>query len=128
MAELIIPEQVKELFSYDFSTGQLRWKINPSRRAKIGDIAGCGNPEGYVRTWFKGKCYKNHRLVFAWHNSIWPSDEIDNINGIRNDNRIENLREVGRVQNSKNLRLRVDNKSGHHGISWKKANRKWRPQ
>jgi hypothetical protein len=45
-------------------------------------------------------------------------DEIDHINGVRDDNRIENLREVTQSQNQRN---RVNAK----GYYWNKQNKKW---
>lgn len=51
--------------------------------------------------------------------------EIDHINSIRNDNRIENLRLVTRVENCRNQKQQCNNKSGVTGVSWHKASGKW---
>jgi hypothetical protein len=45
-------------------------------------------------------------------------EQIDHINGVRDDNRIENLREVTKSQNQRN---RVNAK----GYYWNKQNKKW---
>jgi len=55
----------------------------------------------------------------------WPEFEIDHINGIRDDNKIDNLREATRAQNMKNLVTPVTNKTGFKGVSWHKAAQKW---
>lgn len=42
--------------------------------------------------------------------------DIDHINGIRDDNRIENLRTVTRSINLKNKRKLPENKTGYRGV------------
>ncbi len=37
---------------------------------------------------------KAHRLVWAWHHGRMPRGQIDHINGVKDDNRIENLEDV----------------------------------
>ena len=64
--------------------------------------------------------YSAHRLVYLLHNpDMDQSLQIDHINGIKTDNRIENLRAVGAQQNNFN---RHTNK----GFSWQAANQKFR--
>lgn len=56
----------------------------------------------------KPKLCKKHRLVYKLHNTDWDildssrDNHIDHINGIRDDNRIENLRVVTHQQNNWN--------------------------
>ena len=67
------------------------------------------------------------RFCLAWLYVYkkWPEDCIDHINHIRTDNRIENLREVEKSQNQKNMSKDRRNKSGHSGVIWYKAYEKW---
>ena len=66
-----------------------------------------------------------HQLVFLYHNGyLTKGKEIDHIDGDRTNNRIENLREVTKAQNSFNRKY-VDNTSGFKGISWCNWRRKW---
>ena len=58
----------------------------------------------------------------------FPEDQIDHINGIKNDNRIINLRAVSGKENSRNFSLRKDNVSGHIGVGWDSENNRWRVQ
>jgi hypothetical protein len=51
--------------------------------------------------------------------------EIDHINGDRQDNRLENLREVTRSQNQLNKSLAKNNTSGTKGVSWHKKSKSW---
>jgi len=67
------------------------------RKGSLGSI----DKDGYIIFKIKGKQYKAHRLVFAYFNGYFPN-EIDHINRIRNDNRIENLRSVTRAENIRN--------------------------
>lgn len=55
----------------------------------------------------------------------WPPDEIDHINGVRDDNRWVNLRIATRGQNLCNARRRSDNTSGYKGVCWDANKGKW---
>ena len=62
---------------------------------------GSHDRDGYLIVKIKGKQYKAHRLVYLMHNGYLP-DEVDHINRIRDDNRIENLRHSNRCINHEN--------------------------
>ena len=72
--------------------------------------------DGYLIIKIKGKQYKAHRLVFAYHNGRFPTMEIDHINRNRLDNRIENLREVDRQTNIDNTTRKPNFDTGVVGI------------
>ena len=58
---------------------------------------------GYLRVEVKGVAYSVHCLIWeAFNGSIPENCVIDHINGIRNDNRLENLRLVSQSENMKN--------------------------
>lgn len=58
-----------------------------------------------------------HRVIWEMHNGEVPEGmEIDHINGVKHDNRIENLRCVDRWVNCKNAAMRKDNTSGVTGV------------
>jgi hypothetical protein len=66
-----------------------------------------------------------HRAAFAIHHGYWPTAEVDHINGVKDDNRAENLRDVGRVENSRNCALSSKNTSGVIGVWWNAGKGKW---
>lgn len=113
-----------ELFAYETGTGYLIRKKDCGSRYKAGEIAGTLHPEGYVRISVNGRLYLSHRLIFLMHFGRWPH-QIDHINGIRDDNRWLNLRDVSSQDNSKNKKRQIDNKSGTCGVCWHKNNKKW---
>ncbi|HAM3550447.1 TPA: HNH endonuclease [Escherichia coli] len=47
-----------------------------------------------------------HRVVFFLHNSYWPGGPIDHIDGCRNNNAPDNLREVTHAVNNANVRAK----------------------
>jgi HNH endonuclease/AP2 domain len=77
--------------------------------------------EGYIRCRINGKLYSLHRIISMVYLGLDIDDlteEIDHINRIRNDNRVENLRIGNKTQNQWNR--------GEKGCSFDKASGKWR--
>ena len=77
---------------------------------------GSMDKDGYLILKIKGRQYKAHRIIFALHNGRMPEKEIDHINRIRTDNRIENLRETDRQGNVENTTKRRNPNTGEYGI------------
>jgi len=119
----ITQERLKQLFDYHPS-GNLVWRVSNSRVAPVGSTPGNINQDGYKRLQADGRQYKAHRLVFLWHHGYMPP-EIDHINCIRCDNRIENLRAADNKTNTKNRLTNKNNTSGIKGVSWHKQHEKW---
>ena len=115
--------QEEALRLFEYRDGRLHHRT-ASRGRKIGDPIGSVNGTGYRRVGTGGKYYTEHALVYLMHHGYIPA-EIDHINGIRDDNRIENLRAVTRSQNQYNKGKCRNNTSGHRGVSWHKATGKW---
>lgn len=104
---MITQEQLKQVLSYDESTGIFTWLSSHSRNARTGGTAGsksdkCGG--GYVSIRVCGYYCGAHRLAWLYVYGKWPSGEIDHINGNKRDNRISNLRDVTRRVNRENQR------------------------
>lgn len=90
--------EVRKLF--DYANGHLYWK-DSARDGWAGKRAGGINSRGYVTVRVNGKLHKAHRLIWLWHGNELIG-EIDHINRLLDDNRIENLRICTRSQNSCN--------------------------
>lgn len=113
---MITQEYVRELFDYDEVSGKLTWKVNRGSRGRIGNEAGTIQPDGYRRVAINGKTCAAHRLIWFYQTGKWPKDQIDHINGIRDDNRFCNLREANNSQNMMNIKKPNSNTSGHKNI------------
>lgn len=122
---MITQEQVKSRYIYH-ADGYLTFREAAQGRQK-GSRVGCLNGNGYVCTDIKAKLYSVHRLIFLYHHGYMPT-QTDHINGIRDDNRISNLRDVSHQENCKNQKIRSDNTSGYLGVDWHKIKKKWRAQ
>lgn len=113
-------EYLLELF--DYKDGQLYRKIKVNNQ--LPGFVGSKEKKGYFSVSINGKRYKVHRIIWFLQHNFWPK-QIDHINGIKNDNRIENLREASIAQNNQNSKLRKDNISGVKGVSWHKHKQRW---
>ena len=102
-----------------------KYKDGELFRLKNNKKVGSNHIKGYKHTTIKGKRYLNHRLIFMMFYGYFPK-EIDHINGIRSDNRIENLRSVVGPQNHQNSKIRKDNKCGVKNVYWFKELNKWK--
>ena len=120
--------RVKEVLHYEEESGVFTWKVRKCQRMRAGDVAGYISPNGYLVIRVDGRLYKGHRLAWLYVYGSYPSCDIDHINLIRSDNRIDNLRLATRSQNIQNTNKRSDNKSGYKGVSWDKKSKKWRSQ
>ena len=117
-------ERLMSLVSYDAETGVFTWRIT-RRNCKTGAVAG-SLLKGYVRISIDSKIYAAHRLAWLYTHGCWPSNEIDHINRVRNDNRLCNLREATRELNTQNANVRVDSPYGIRGVTKHKYRNKYR--
>lgn len=82
---------------------------------------GYKRPDGYVYTRIGGKSYGEHRLVFLLFNGFIP-EQVDHINGDRQDNRPENLRSASHSQNCMN---RKNMGASSKGCYWQPKRGRW---
>lgn len=119
-----LPDQdtLHKLFKYE--AGVLYWKGHVYDWHN-GREAGCTHSTGYVHIWIMGIGYKRSRLVYQMHHGERP-DQIDHINRIRDDDRIENLRSVNAYENANNMCTNNGIHSGHPGVLRSYEHHPWR--
>jgi len=123
--ELVSAEELRKHLNYDPITGRFTWATRRSMAVKIGQEAGYVMNKGYRMILFGARGYMAHRLAWLYHYGAWPTDQLDHINGDKDDNRIENLRVANDSQNQANVGLSRRNKSGVKGVSWNARRKKW---
>lgn len=102
--------------------------MHRSNNSKAGVEAGSLGVNGYRSTHVAGKRQYTHRIAWAMHHGEWPPDQIDHINGVKDDNRICNLRLASSRQNVCNSNRPISKTSGARGVTWDKARRGWTAQ
>lgn len=123
---MITQERLKEVLTYDPTTGIFRWSEKPRSGVTAGAIAGIHGPTGY-RIRVDRTSYKAHRLVYLYIHGFLPEGEIDHRNGNPNDNRLSNLRLATHAENMGNAKRRADNTSGRKGVARSSAKtERWR--
>lgn len=118
-------ELAHKFLKYDPETGLITRKIN-SGKAKAGSEAGTLHIKGYRSISISGFSALSHRTAWLMHYGKWPDNHIDHINGINDDNRIVNLRDVTNGENHKNMKTPSNNTSGFRGVYWNKPTKNWR--
>jgi len=134
------PEELRQLLRYEPDTGKLYWKERPASMfngdrelsAKKWNSRFAGkeafntvNDRGYLTGLIFCRAHKSHRIAWAVFYGRWPSDQIDHINGNKQDNRILNLREATQSENKRNTATYKSNTSGYKGVSWSRSEGKW---
>lgn len=114
-----------QIFECDPEIGKVIRKVNLGKY-KAGTIAGNKNYKGYIIIEHKNKAHRAHRIIWNMFRGPIPDNmEIDHINGIRDDNRLVNLRLATRSQNASNSKRSIRNTSGYIGVRLNQTGKKW---
>lgn len=123
----ITRELVRELF--DYRDGLLYWKVMTCKNGikKVGDVAGFteaskGNRRRMHISPF-GKFY-HYKIVFLWHHGYIP-EFIDHRDRNPANDKIENLRDVTRTENNRNVTSHKDSTSKYVGVHFITRKQKW---
>lgn len=127
IAQILTQARLQELLHYNPETGEFTWLVASARRKK-GSKAGCLLIKGYVDIGLDMKIYRAHRLAWMYVHGRWPAQWLDHINGVKNDNRIDNLREASKKQNAENTTKQKRNTSGYKGVTWDRFTGNWKAQ
>lgn len=143
-SDLPSPELLCKILRYNTETGMFFWKKRtPDMFASTGkrsNVALCASwntkhagrqalntkhKDGYMRGLIFNKPIYAHRAAWVMLYGRWPENEIDHIDGDPSNNKIENLREADRLQNSYNRGAHKNNTSGSKGVFWSKHKKRW---
>lgn len=130
-----------EALAYDANTGLLTWKPRSPDLFKDGALGGreatasawnkqyadklvrtSVHPKGHLKITIFGKSYLVHRIIWKLVHDEEPP-QIDHANGIKADNRLENLRASNSSQNSTNRIYRTNSQSGYRCV--RKCRKRW---
>ena len=136
---------LQDLLDYNPATGALTWKPrplemfshckNPVQQFNAWNAKYAGKPAltaghgyGYLHGGIYGKSYLAHRVIVCLMSGEWPPAETDHKNGVKYDNRWENIEPTTQSENMRNAKMRTDNTSGITGICWDEENKKYLAQ
>lgn len=113
---MITQDRLKQLIHYDPQSGQMTWISHHQQTQLIGKSAGASDGAGYILIGIDRKLYRAHRLAFLYMTGSMPA-LVDHINGVKSDNRWNNLRASNKVGNAQNIhKSHRDSKTGLLGV------------
>jgi hypothetical protein len=91
----------------------------------MGKVAGKVNIKGYCEIFINGKAKQRHRIIWEMFNGTIPDGyQVDHINDISGDDRLENLQLLTATANSGKKRnshiIPTNNTSGVKGVTFRK--------
>lgn len=123
-------EELLTLFRYDEVSGKIfrrsREGNNWFNSRFAGSEAGYESADGYIKIKYQGASYLAQRIIWKMVTGFDPEGSVDHIDGVKNNNRWGNLRDVTHDQNMWNAKLFHNNTSGYRGVSFIQSHGMWR--
>lgn len=129
-------DELRARLRHDPDTGFLYWRERPrsafasDRAYKLWKSACEGKRalasrrhSGHLGGNIDGKFIFAHVAIWALHCGVWPTGEIDHIDGDPANNLIENLRDVSHAENMRNQR--ITKSKGRVGVMREKRGKGW---
>lgn len=117
-------EWLHDNFKY-CDSGRLIRKTSRGKHKAGSVVTGKLEAHGYVRVGINCSMFLMHRIIWKMHHGNEPK-YLDHIDHNRSNNKIENLREISKLSNSRNQKVPANNTSGFIGVSKIKASGKWK--
>ena len=127
MSQLLSPDTIRDLLTYNPFSGDLHWKWRPwleDTKASGWNLRYANRKAGAVRKGYiqvvvnhggTRRFYSGQRLAWAIWYRRWPSGDVDHRNHDTLDNSIDNLRDATKAQNGAN-KLEVRGKIPFKGV------------
>lgn len=96
-------DRLRELYVYEPGNGLLRRRTSTGGRS-AGSVAGNGQPGRCIQIYVDGRNYKAHRIIWLMVTGVWPTYEVDHMDGDPSNNRWNNLRDTPHRINQQNRR------------------------
>lgn len=110
--------------TFEYKNGTLYWREDRKSNKVKNKQAGSVHVSGYIVVRLQNKLYFLHRLIFLYHHGFLPKN-VDHIDGNKQNNKIENLREATTQENQFNAKKSQKNTSGYKNVSFCKNSKKW---
>lgn len=136
--KLPCPTALRLLLRYEPETGRLFWSqrgkawFSDAGQARSWNTRYAGreafrnlNLNGYLMGYVLDSNLVAQRVIMAIVDGKWPDDDVDHIDGDRQNNRLVNLRHATRAENLRNSGSRKGSSSRFCGVSWDKARGRW---
>lgn len=119
--EWLTAQILRDLLSYDPTTGLFRWRNAAGRYGRIpaGSVAGnISKVHGYrlIGLGGSGKTVRATHLAWLYMTGEWPELQVDHKNGVESDDWWDNLRLATQSQNKANSSRYKNNTSGVTGV------------